>query len=221
VEGWQIPCNGPRRFGFTADALSFQAAVRVFETCPPPQTGDSFPRVTNVEDAGVLRRGLDQLAVLLTELRPELADRETPCSGWMVHDLVDHVVLAPERFARMVRGESIDWSAATPSAGTDPAGAFRSRADDLLRAWGDNPRPAGAPGLDWQCAEIAVHTWDLATAVGMPTDGLDAEVAERGLAFMEANLTPENRAPAFGPQQPAPEGANVYQRLAAFAGRSV
>jgi uncharacterized protein (TIGR03083 family) len=176
--------------------------------------------VTDVGEVAVLRRGLDQLSGLLTELRPEVAAGSTPCAAWTVQDLVDHVVVTPERFARMVRGESIDWSAATPAAGNDPAGAFRSHADDLVRAWADNPDGGGGPGLDWQCAEIAVHTWDLATALGRSTDGLDSEVAERGLAFMENNLTPENRAPAFGPRQPAPEGANAYQRLAAFAGRS-
>jgi hypothetical protein len=52
------------------------------------------------------------------------------------------------------------------------------------------------------------------------TGALDPQVAERGLAFMEANLTQENRGPAFGPSQPAPEGADAYQRVAAFAGRT-
>jgi hypothetical protein len=66
-----------------------------------------------------------------------------------------------------------------------------------------------------------VHSWDLATAMGRSTGDLDAEVAERGLAFMRANLTEDNRGPAFGPEQAAPEGADAYQRIAAFAGRSV
>ena len=66
-----------------------------------------------------------------------------------------------------------------------------------------------------------MHTWDLATALGRSTGDLDAEVAERGLAFMGASLTDDNRSPAFGPEQPAPEGADAYRRLAAFAGRSV
>jgi hypothetical protein len=46
-------------------------------------------------------------------------------------------------------------------------------------------------------------------------------VAERGLAFMRGSLTEANRAPAFGPEQVAPEGADACQRIAAFAGRSV
>ena len=66
-----------------------------------------------------------------------------------------------------------------------------------------------------------MHAWDLASALGVATDGLDADIAERGLAFMQDNLTPERRGPAFGPAQSAPEGANAHDRIAAFAGRSV
>jgi hypothetical protein len=53
------------------------------------------------------------------------------------------------------------------------------------------------------------------------TSGLDPEVAERGLAFMQASLTPDNRGPVFGPERPAPGAADAYGRIAAFAGRTV
>jgi hypothetical protein len=74
---------------------------------------------------------------------------------------------------------------------------------------------------DWQCAELAVHTYDLATAIGHSTGDLDPEVAERGLAFMQSHLTPANRAPAFEPEQPTPAAADAYVRIAAYAGRIV
>jgi len=50
---------------------------------------------------------------------------------------------------------------------------------------------------------------------------LDPDVAERGLAFMQASLNDDNRAPAFHPEQPAPPDADAYTRIAAFAGRKV
>jgi uncharacterized protein (TIGR03086 family) len=177
--------------------------------------------VTTDEDLAPLRRALDQLAALLADVRPEASGEPTPCDDWTVRDLVDHVVAAPTRFARMLRDEPIDWSAPTPPAGDDPAGAFRASADDLLSAWHDHSGAVDDAGPDWQCAELAVHTWDLATAVHAPTGTLDPEVAERGLAFMQDNLTPENRGPVFGPPQPVPEGTDAYGRIAAFAGRSV
>ncbi|WP_254185469.1 hypothetical protein [Nocardioides panacis] len=72
--------------------------------------------------------------------------------------------------------------------------------------------------MDWQTAEIAVHTWDVVRATGQPARLLP-EVAERGLAFMSAMLTPENRGEVFGPAVQVPDDAPVYDRLAAFAGR--
>ena len=173
------------------------------------------------DDAVVLRRALDQLAGLLDGVPGGALSGRTSCEQWSVQDLVDHIVAAPSRFARMVRGEGIDWSVPTPSAGHDPAVRFRSAADDLLRAVRDQAAPDAPGALDWQCAELAVHTGDLAAAMGRSTGDLDAEVAERGLAFMRANLTEDNRGPAFGPEQPAPGGADPYQRVAAFSGRSV
>ena len=176
--------------------------------------------MTPDDDPAVLRRGLDQLAGLLDDVPSGALADPTPCPQWSVQDLVDHIVAAPSRFARMARGEEVDWSA-TPSAGREPAAQFRSHAEDLLRAVADGGAQDGSIPVDWQCAELAVHTWDLATALGRSTGDLDAEVAERGLAFMRASLTDDNRGPAFGPEQPSPEGADAYQRIAAFAGRSV
>ena len=175
--------------------------------------------MTSEDGAAVLRRGLDQLAGLLDDVPPGAQGNPTPCPEWSVQDLVDHIVAAPLRFARMARGQEVDWSS-TPSAGPEPGVSFRSHADDLMGAVTADADPGG-PVTDWQCAELAVHTWDLATALGRPTGDLDAEVAERGLAFMRGSLTDDNRGPAFGPEQPAPAGADAYQRIAAFAGRSV
>ena len=53
------------------------------------------------------------------------------------------------------------------------------------------------------------------------TDTFDAEDAECSRAFMRASLNDDNRSPAFGPEMPAPEQADAYSRIAAFAGRTV
>ena len=76
--------------------------------------------MTTDDGAGVLRRGLDQLAGLLDDVPAAALGNPTPCPPWTVQDLVDHIVAAPSRFAGMARGEAVDWSA-TPSAGRDPA----------------------------------------------------------------------------------------------------
>jgi len=171
-------------------------------------------------DSEVLGRAVDQMEALLRDVPRERLGDPTPCELWTVQDLVDHIVAAPARFAQMTRGEPIDWSAPPPAAGDDPARAFRSNADALLAARHGQETPGGPP-VEWQCAELAVHTWDLASALGRSTGDLDPEVAQRGLGFMRASLTDDNRSPAFGPERQAPEGADAYQRIAAFGGRSV
>src|SRR4051812_42854426 len=140
------------------------------------------------EEPALLRRALDQVAGLLDDVPAGALPDRTPCEQWSGQDLVDHVVAAPTRFAQMVRGEQVDWAAPTPSAGPDPAGRFRSHADDLLQALRDRGGDEAPVPVDWQCAELAVHTWDLASALGRSTGDLDPAVAERGLAFMRANL---------------------------------
>jgi uncharacterized protein (TIGR03086 family) len=166
----------------------------------------------------VLARGLDQLETLLRSVREDDRGRPTPCSDWTVSDLVDHVVQAPWRSALMVRGDQVDWAAPTPHV-DDPVAAYRENAQALRAALAE--LPDAQPGADWHCAEIAVHTWDLATALGRSTDTFDPEVADLGRAFMQASLTDDNRSPAFGPERRAPEGADAYTRIAAFAGRAV
>jgi uncharacterized protein (TIGR03086 family) len=178
--------------------------------------------MTNRDDElAVLVRGLDQATTLLGSVSDSDLSTPTPCHEWTVAELVDHLVAAPTKFAAMVRGDEVDWSAPTPHVDGERAERFRASADELVSAWNTVGEGDAPMGPDWQSAEVAVHTYDLAAALGRPTSDLDAEVAERGLALMQANLTPENRGQVFLPEQPAPEGADAYQRIAAFAGRTV
>jgi uncharacterized protein (TIGR03086 family) len=166
-----------------------------------------------------LSTGLDQATRLLGEVSPDDLALPTPCADWRVADLVDHMVAGLGTFAHHARGEDVDWSASTPHVESGWAEAFRAGADDLLAAWREQGEAPSPFGPDWQSAEVAVHTWDLATALGRSTTELDPVVAERGLAFMHASLKPEMRGEAFGPEQPAPQDADAYTRIAAFAGR--
>jgi uncharacterized protein (TIGR03086 family) len=170
-------------------------------------------------DLSLLTVALDQAGEVLGRVPEDRLDASTPCSSWTVGELVDHLVNAPAQFATMLRGDQPDWVAAPPHVGTDREQRFRAAGEDLVAAWqtvGHGEQPAT---LDWQLAELAVHTWDLATALGESTGELAPEVAERGLAFMRSGLTDDNRGAAFGPEQPAPAGGDAYARIAAFAGR--
>ena len=168
----------------------------------------------------VLIHALDQAGDVLDQLHGHDLLKRTPCNDWNVSALVDHLVATPARFLARMKGEELDWTAEPAHLAHGWGPEFRNHADDLVHAWheleGDPPTPA-----QWQVAELAVHTWDLATAIGVPVDRLDPEVAETSLGFMRANLRAEQRGQAFGPEQPAPPDAGPYELLAAFAGRDI
>ena len=167
----------------------------------------------------VFSHALDQLGDLLVHVHEDQLDRPSPCADWTLGDLADHVVSSPARFAAMARGEQPDWSA-TPEHLVDGwAARFRSSADDLLHLVHQQSSEGGMDP-DWMTAEFAVHSWDLAHALGRSTAELDPAVAERGLAFMRANLKADVRGEAFGPEQEAPADGDAYDAIAAFAGRA-
>ena len=171
-------------------------------------------------DTTTLSTALDQLVDLVATVDDDVAARPTPCDDWTVSDLVDHVTKVTGNFAAGVRGEDVDWSAPAPRVEGDRAGALRAASAKVLAAWAQAGDGAGPPP-EWQCSELAVHTWDLARALGRDTADLDPAVAERGGAFMRQGLTDENRGQAFRAAEPEPEGADPYTALAAFAGRDV
>lgn len=172
---------------------------------------------TAKQPVDVLSDALDQTADVLAAVPAAQLSDATHCGDWDVARLVAHVLAGPCNFIVMSEGGEPDWSAGLPLP-DDWAAEFRSVADDLLRMWRQAGDEAAAQGVDWQTAELAVHTWDLVRATGQSRD-LDPQVAQRGLDFMSAALTPENRGEAFGPAVPLPDDAPIYDRLVAFAGR--
>ena len=163
----------------------------------------------------IVARGLDQCVELLRGVTPDDLQRPTPCAEWTVADLSDHLVNSTAGMATMATGGQPDWANAAHH--DDPAAALEAEGRALVEALtGSDTFPTGMAA-----GELAVHAYDLATALGRDTADLDPEVAETGLAFMSASMKPEMRGDAFGPEQTAPDGADAYQRIAAFAGRTV
>jgi uncharacterized protein (TIGR03086 family) len=175
------------------------------------------------DELRVLSRAVDQTGDVLDHVRRDLVDRPTPCADWDVGALADHLVAAPRQFLAVMRGDDVDWSAPPPHVAEEWGPAFRVAGDDLVHAWHEQEDQEGSDTSPaaWQVAELAVHTWDLATAIDYPLERLDAEVAEVGLAFMRAHLGAESRGGAFGPEQDIADDAGPYERIAAYAGRSV
>ena len=157
----------------------------------------------------------------------------TPCASWDVRAVVNHVI------------SSAKWATASIGAGAESAD-LDFAAGDFLASYDDCARIAlaafGAGGVleavyrvqfgEFSGAELLgiaatdqfTHGWDLARAIGLPTD-LDPELAEELVAIgqktvSEAYRGPDGAAP-FGPELPAPAGTGPADRLAAFLGRTV
>jgi uncharacterized protein (TIGR03083 family) len=164
-----------------------------------------------------LDAALDQFGALLETATQQDAATPTPCAEWDLAALVDHLLSDLGQFTVMAEGGQPDFAAAPPHVDrADWLAAFAEGRERLDAAW--THAEDGSP--DMQVCEFAVHTWDLARAVGR-TDVLDDALAEHALGFLQGMLTPERRGDSFGPEQSAPDGAPPYDRLAAFAGREV
>jgi uncharacterized protein (TIGR03086 family) len=187
------------------------------------------------DPVSLLSRAVDQTGEVIAGIDPSQVSQPTPCRSWTVGQLVDHILHDLRQFTTTATGGAPDWSQPAPPAGDDPVGAFRRGADELLAAWrraGDLSGTTTLPGMgevparfpvDMQISEFAVHAWDLARATGQKTD-FDPEVAETALAWMRTTLAPPYRGSeadgkSFGPEVTVADGAPVYDRLAAFAGR--
>ncbi|MFC4040124.1 TIGR03086 family metal-binding protein [Dactylosporangium siamense] len=150
----------------------------------------------------------------------------TPCAGWDVRALIDHLVWENLLWTSLAEGAPrTDFAA--DHLGADHVAAFRLAAAATRTAFRRpgmlRQRYGDAPG--WRLAEqvvieMLVHGWDLARATGQPTD-LAPEVAGAVLPAVRAMYGALPRTPggSFGPEQPAPAGATAADRLAAYLGR--
>lgn len=96
----------------------------------------------------------------------------SPCAGWTVRDVANHLVDAMCTFAAAVDGGPAEY------AGDDPAGAYRAAADRCLAVFEDpavlaasHPFPFGpTPGsviAQISESESLVHGWDVARGAGV------------------------------------------------------
>lgn len=166
-----------------------------------------------------LQRALTQAAELLDSVTADALELPTPCPEWTVRQLANHVIAQPRVFVTMLQGAPPGWAAREDYA-ANLGEELRTRGNALVNLW----REVGDAAMldpDWQAAEIAVHTWDLAVALGRSTDGLDEAVAQRALVTMDRVLGPVRKGRAFADALRAPEGSNAYEHLAAYSGRQV
>lgn len=178
-----------------------------------------------------LARAVPVTGHLVGVMEPTQWDLPTPCAGWTVRDVVDHLVLGHRRLAAALTGGTPP-AADADLLGSDPATAYASSAEAMIaafRADGALDRPVSIPAgtlpgrvaCELRAVEALVHGWDLARATGRRLE-FPADMVEESIAFSRAQLgrLPAGRTP-FGPPQPVADDAPPLDRLAALLGRSV
>jgi uncharacterized protein (TIGR03086 family) len=122
---------------------------------------------------------------------PEQLDLATPCAGWTVRDLLQHVVDSTLDFAAGARGSATGVDRPMLD---DPLTAYRAaaqevteafRAEGLLGRLVEFPGYGVQPGRSLVAAHFVdqlVHTWDLNKACGVDVH-LDDDLAEAALAI--------------------------------------
>jgi len=169
------------------------------------------------------RRLSDAFAAKVAAVPADGWDGATPDDEWTVRDLVSHVAKTPSLFFGFIGKDA-------PDVPDDPAVGFPV-AKAAMQAALDDPATAqiefdgffGRTTLEqavdrFVCFDLAIHGWDLAKAIGA-----DTTIAEDDLAWLEAGAKQFGdaaRAPGvFGPELPAPAGADRQTKLLCFLGR--
>ena len=163
-------------------------------------------------------------------VQPEQFDSPTPCSGWNVEQLMNHLIGTLEYFTARADGRDAGRpESASPTSYEETVDHLQRVAQAAAAAWRQPgvldqtiTTTAGAMPASFlanlSLSEMLTHTWDLARATGQRMSVEDVDV-DGVLLGIRQTLKPEARQPAFGPELQAAEGAPAIDRLVAFLGR--
>jgi uncharacterized protein (TIGR03086 family) len=170
---------------------------------------------------------------VVAQVQADNLGKITSCSEWNVRTLVNHMVEVLDALEAPARGEALSFNTkgVQDVIGDDPAGAFTAKVSEFVVAW-------SAPGatdrvvttmfgeqpaqiyLGLAIADMLLHGWDLATAIGAAYT-MDEQASADVLANMQRMLQPEMRGEgkAFAEEVQVDPSAPVQERLLAFSGR--
>lgn len=234
---WQLLCtiNGrPARPSMAAvgDWLKTALLVNPEPGARAEQLGELYDAGADAwEPAGLLdacERVLHAVSSVVSVVDPSLFDRPTPCAGWDVRTLLNHLVWENLLWSSLANG--VPRSDVTADhLGDDHVEAFHAAAQSaqtVFRRPGMlDQRYGPAPGrrlVEQLVIEMLAHGWDLAKAIGHPRD-LVPDLAESALPVVREIYggLPRTAGGSFALPQPVPQDATALDRLAAFLGRTV
>ncbi|HVV10620.1 TIGR03086 family metal-binding protein [Amycolatopsis sp.] len=159
-------------------------------------------------------------------------DAPTPCSGWTVRDLLNHLVSEQLWVPHLLAGQSLAEVGTRYDGdvlGEDPVAAWESAAAAAREAWtgpGATEREVElsfgrSPATDygWQMTlDLAVHAWDLCTAIGAGQP-ISEEIADQLLTELGQQIQDWQGLGIFDPPVPLPVDAPAAAELIALTGR--
>lgn len=189
--------------------------------------------MVDVDPMALYRRGTEEFGRFVVRVGEGDWTAATPCTDWTVRDLVRHVVeedlWAAELFAGLGLEEAGSRLPADPL-GDDPASAYASAAAAALvvadadgaaqrlvhLSFGDLP---GAEYAMQLFADHLIHSWDLATALGVDAT-LAPDLVRACREWFTDHEAGYRASGAVGPRPDLPDGADELTRLLAAFGRT-
>jgi uncharacterized protein (TIGR03086 family) len=178
------------------------------------------------------RRALDETGVVVARIVPDQWHSETPCEGWDVQTLLNHLVAGNLWAAELGAGATIE------EVGDRLDGDVLK--NDALAAYEASAKLAAAtfeaPGaLDAPCAvsygpvpgsvycghrfiDVLIHGWDLAAATAQDRT-LAPELVAAAYELLQSQADMVRASGMFGKDLSAPHNAGAQTRLLAFIGR--
>ncbi|WP_330172760.1 TIGR03086 family metal-binding protein [Streptomyces sp. NBC_01498] len=187
-------------------------------------------------DDSLLDRHAEALDLFTDRVHAVGADRwaaRTPCEGWSVRDLVNHLTveqlwvppLVSEGRTMAEVGDAFDGDVL----GDDPVGVWDRAAAAARAAFGERgamdravPLSYGETGAGAYCSQMVldavVHAWDLSRGIGAD-DRLPRDLVDFALGEVEPYADSLSGSGLFDPPLDPPRGADDQTRLLAMVGR--
>lgn len=180
----------------------------------------------------LLRRATGSLDERMRVVRDDQWTQQTPCSEWDVRALVHHLVAELRWMPPLLAGRTIaDVGDALDGdlLGDDPKGAWDAAVREAREASADpaalertvHLSYADVPGADYVfevAADLTIHTWDLARAVGAD-ERLDPQLIELFAPWYAERIEMMRQVGIFAGGLEAPPDADGQARLLALLGR--
>lgn len=177
-------------------------------------------------------QALDRTGRVVAGIKPDQLQADTPCDGWDVHGLLQHLVAGNLWAAELGAGATIEDVGDRLDGdvlGADPAASYAASAAAaaaVFRRPGALEAPCAVsygpvPGSVYaghRFLDVFVHGWDLAVATGQDPE-LDPALIKACREIIEPQVAAFRAAGAFGEEQPVPPDATDQQRFLAMLGR--